>query len=639
MEKKTAPARTTRRSARTRGAALDIDLFNLKTPGKRRRRGRSAAAAEAKKKKKTGSRKKKSTGKKQRGKTQRAKNRRGKARGQNEETESSSEEEDAVRVPPEARVSTASIARPADQSRRWTAEETRALLQGVDEYGEGRWSAILGAFQGQLIKRTATDLRLKYRNLLQASQRRSSSEAGEGKKRSRRRPVPWTPAEVEALENLCERFGAGKWAKMLQAGGTAFNECRTPQDLKDKWRVLQGRAAPSKRQQPKRMYRLLHSDGVVFCNRYPRDAALKAASRGWPRIVLLDLSSDDQTVHIFDGERVERDVKTIRNSQLRKTKFKDQDTFWVPSVTKIGTQSLPMYLKEIRGQKPPAPLDRGRENRGGRPSTPKRGPARRTRSRRAAASGASSRGSRVTVPMDAEEVLEARSDEEGAPPARSIKRIFNGIKFMFSRVAPGRVRVLEAEVAKMGGTVLKSVAQASEQKENTRVVVVAPRPMTTRKVLFSLARGVPSVKPDFIGACMDKRGIANAVQYAIPALKPQYESALPEPAKWTSLKRRKGINPLAPTKRVLYGVNVGSFNLSEEQLAILTATGANVTVVDRISAKLPRNMDCIVSGDYSVFANQSRKPIVSFSWVVECLLSQKVAEKGEAFLCENVDPE
>ena len=474
-------------------------------------------------------------------------------------------------MPPEARVSTASIARPADQSRRWTAEETRALLQGVDEYGEGRWSAILGAFPGTAYQANRNRSAPQIPQFAPSVSATVELEAGEGKKRSRRRPVPWTPAEVEALENLCERFGAGKWAKMLQAGGTAFNECRTPQDLKDKWRVLQGRAAPSKRQQPKRMYRLLHSDGVVFCNRYPRDAALKAASRGWPRIVLLDLSSDDQTVHIFDGERVERDVKTIRNSQLRKTKFKDQDTFWVPSVTKIGTQSLPMYLKEIRGQKPPAPLDRGRENRvDGRPR-PNAG-LRAARGRAVQLLRASSRGSRVTVPMDAEEVLEARSDEEGAPPARSIKRIFNGIKFMFSRVAPGRVGVLEAEVAKMGGTVLKSVAQASEQKENTRVVVVAPRPMTTRKVLFSLARGVPSVKPDFIGACMDKRGIANAVQYAIPALKPQYESALPEPAKWTSLKRRKGINPLAPTKRVLYGVNVGSFNLSEEQLAILTAT-------------------------------------------------------------------
>jgi hypothetical protein len=60
-----------------------------------------------------------------------------------------------------------------------------------------------------------------------------------GAKRSR---VSWTEEEEEALKEGVEQYGEGAWAAMLQDCeiGRSLAQ-RTNIDLKDKWRVLNGR--------------------------------------------------------------------------------------------------------------------------------------------------------------------------------------------------------------------------------------------------------------------------------------------------------------------------------------------------------------------------------------------------------------
>eukprot|EP00954_Amorphochlora_amoebiformis_P000569 45041-Amorphochlora_amoeboformis.AAC.1 len=74
-------------------------------------------------------------------------------------------------------------------SREWSVEEIRALLYGVNEYGEGQWSKILGGFQRVLINRTPTDLRMKYRNLVEQQSRdeKRAKLIKKGKPKPRRR--------------------------------------------------------------------------------------------------------------------------------------------------------------------------------------------------------------------------------------------------------------------------------------------------------------------------------------------------------------------------------------------------------------------------------------------------------------------
>lgn len=280
--------------------------------------------------------------------------------------------------------------------------EIRALIEGVHEFGEGRWAAILGNSQAILINRTPTDLRMKYRNLVLANmETRVVTEDGKGVKQ-RRKAVRWSEVETNRLKELVEQFGEGKWKQMLAKGKRVFNECRTPTDLKDKWRSLQGRKITE--EQPKRLYRLLHSEGIIFKNRFPRDAAMKAASRGWPRIALLDLSSEPQMVHIYSGHRLERNVREIKDKKIRKQKFGNAKTFWEPKVSKIGVQALGIYLKQSKATKSPVPLEPNRSNAGGRPTaeeskqnTQKRG-GKRGKGRGKAPPRRSTRGRKGVVP-------------------------------------------------------------------------------------------------------------------------------------------------------------------------------------------------------------------------------------------------
>ena len=59
-----------------------------------------------------------------------------------------------------------------------------------------------------------------------------------------RAKVKWTDAEVTCLHLGVQRYGVGNWQKMLKDPTLkkGFHTCRTGVHLKDKWRVIQGRA-------------------------------------------------------------------------------------------------------------------------------------------------------------------------------------------------------------------------------------------------------------------------------------------------------------------------------------------------------------------------------------------------------------
>ena len=83
----------------------------------------------------------------------------------------------------------------------------------------------------------------------------------------------------------------------------------------------------------------------VFTGRYPRQAALKAATRGQKKIALLEHGT--KKVHMFCGS-----TKTIPTTKLEREKAAWLGaTKTVPSVKKVGTQRLQVSKDEARAGK------------------------------------------------------------------------------------------------------------------------------------------------------------------------------------------------------------------------------------------------------------------------------------------------
>ncbi|XP_051152370.1 uncharacterized protein LOC127266234 [Andrographis paniculata] len=84
--------------------------------------------------------------------------------------------------------------------RLWTISEVKKLIDGVAQYGVGRWSRIKKLFFSSSAHRTSVDLKDKWRNLLKASGiQEQGSQQGE-KKRS----VAWRPLPKSILRRVCE---------------------------------------------------------------------------------------------------------------------------------------------------------------------------------------------------------------------------------------------------------------------------------------------------------------------------------------------------------------------------------------------------------------------------------------------------
>lgn len=84
----------------------------------------------------------------------------------------------------------------------------------------------------------------------------------------------------------------------------------------------------------KRNFALRDTDGKeigVFCGKQPRQAALKAANRGFTDIRLRERGT--KKVHIFEGERKQVAKPSNAPSWMPKT-------IWKPSVKKVGIEKL-----------------------------------------------------------------------------------------------------------------------------------------------------------------------------------------------------------------------------------------------------------------------------------------------------------
>eukprot|EP00466_Bigelowiella_natans_P010762 jgi/Bigna1/76227/fgenesh1_pg.40_\ len=654
----------TRSTRNSRSKPLNIDLFNLKTPGKKRKsKGVKAAAADNNGKKKGRRNATGAAGRKRRSRRIAADSKEDAKREEEEKGDKSSSSE--VSSPPQKRSKRIPVPREEEYDRRWTQVEVRALLEGVEELGEGQWAEILGAYQDILINRTPSDLRMKYRNLLIKQQREHERAQRIAKHRpaGRKKPVRWGVEETELLLDLVHEFEPGRWKQILEAGGGEFHESRTPTNLKDKWRSIQQAQQPKKTAKKKRIYRLLHSDGVIFRNRYPRDAALKAATRGWPRIALLDLSSEQKMVHLYTGRRVRKEVRDIADQSFAEEKFGKQNYYWVPHVQKIGVRPLGIYLKEGDTTMPVLPNDIGRANRGGRPhqleeeeegeeKKRRKGRTRKakksTRKGRTAGSRRTKRG--IPIPDDQEKDKDVMSEEETHHRV-ALNKVLKGFSFLFTRLNEATTARLSKLIKKMGGKVVGTVSEAiseedllfegEEEEGGSVAMVVAPRPLMTRKFLYALARGLLPFHPDFLNECKRTRGLADPLKYACNFPRTKMSEAMPRrPKRDPDLIKRKGLQPLGKESRLFYGYTFASFNLKQDQQAVLRAAGAELVIIDRISKKkVPRRVEAVISGQREVYYNGFSGLVISFMWVAECLVAQKYVAASEELLCDELDDE
>ncbi|XP_047959996.1 uncharacterized protein LOC125205215 isoform X2 [Salvia hispanica] len=87
--------------------------------------------------------------------------------------------------------------------RLWTTAEVKKLVDGVAEYGVGRWSRIKKIHFPASAHRTSVDLKDKWRNLLKASglQGRQNEQLIQGEKK---RNVAWRPLPKSILRRVCE---------------------------------------------------------------------------------------------------------------------------------------------------------------------------------------------------------------------------------------------------------------------------------------------------------------------------------------------------------------------------------------------------------------------------------------------------
>jgi uncharacterized protein YpmB len=95
-----------------------------------------------------------------------------------------------------------------------------------------------------------------------------------------------------------------------------------------------GGIAVAEKEKETRNFALRDKDGTeigVFTGRSPRQAALKAANRGYTDIQLRERGT--KKVHVFEGKRVQVDKPKGAPAWM-------PDKIWKPQVKKIGTKKL-----------------------------------------------------------------------------------------------------------------------------------------------------------------------------------------------------------------------------------------------------------------------------------------------------------
>lgn len=176
----------------------------------------------------------------------------------------------------------------------------------------------------------------------------------------RRERVPWTLEEADNLEAGVRKHGEGRWSDILADPELYFNESRTQVDLKDKWRNMTAYVEYSLH--PMRKFVLVDSTHQmirspagnlhVFNNRWPRDAALKAATKDkfYPldendeRSVttlihlkeLLDQDGKKERPEIVHVYRVTRILQRPKNL----SKFEGYAAVWTGKVEKVAEEIM-----------------------------------------------------------------------------------------------------------------------------------------------------------------------------------------------------------------------------------------------------------------------------------------------------------
>ena len=162
----------------------------------------------------------------------------------------------------------------------------------------------------------------------------------------------WSDAEIQDLQKGVEKHGEGSWASIIRDPEFNFEPERTVVDLKDKWRNIANYL--SYNQRPIRSYILvdknhqpiLNQNGnqKTFRNRYPRDAAMKVATKAefYPTddsfidIYLRETVGEGDRppiVHVYRGTRQKYFAAQI-------LKFSGRKTMWVASVEKVREEQL-----------------------------------------------------------------------------------------------------------------------------------------------------------------------------------------------------------------------------------------------------------------------------------------------------------
>lgn len=179
--------------------------------------------------------------------------------------------------------------------------------------------------------------------------------------KAKRTRSSWSAAEIEDLTKGVEKHGEGSWSAILHDRNLVFIRGERSQvDLKDKWRNLKAYVPYS--EHPIRKFILVDSKHQpmyttasnlhIFSNRWPRDAAMKVATRdstyplnadGMPldsAIVHLKEELDEQgklerhaIVHVYRVTRVLERPKSIK-------KFEGYAAVWVAKVDKIAEEIL-----------------------------------------------------------------------------------------------------------------------------------------------------------------------------------------------------------------------------------------------------------------------------------------------------------
>lgn len=111
----------------------------------------------------------------------------------------------------------------------------------------------------------------------------------------------WTDEEVRFLKKGMKKFAddPNRWSRILAT--YPFPPYRTSVDLKDKWRLIGDPAAPKRRgwkEHPITHFELVGTN-QRFSNRFPRDAALKAATKGY--VYILIRRQKEERVHMYRG--------------------------------------------------------------------------------------------------------------------------------------------------------------------------------------------------------------------------------------------------------------------------------------------------------------------------------------------------